>query len=303
VTSTRDRGAGGLYGLLVGDAIGVPYEFHDAGAIAAVAPVEMEPPPGFRRAHVGVPPGTWSDDGAQALCLLASLVHVRGFDARDFANRLVNWHDRGYFAVDGRVFDVGMQTARAIEALRAGVPPEVAGGADEWENGNGSLMRTLPLALWHRGPDLALLADAERQSAVTHRHLRSRVVCAVYALWARRELGGQRWTLDDAVAAYVSAVPDVDRRREAGHLLGDAPRRGSGYVVDCLRSADVALREPSYEAVVRRAIAFGDDTDTTACVAGGIAGIRYGLDGIPSRWRSALRGQDLFAPLLAPLLA
>ena len=54
---------------------------------------------------------------------------------------------------------------------------------------------------------------------------------------------------------------------------------------------------------VRQAVAFGHDTDTTACVAGGVAGLEYGVDGIPVPWRRALRGMERVAPLLARLAA
>src|SRR3954469_20286014 len=65
---------GGIVGLLVGDALGVPYEFHGPDSIPAVQQIEMAPPENYDRAHPGTPPGTWSDDGAQALALLASLL-------------------------------------------------------------------------------------------------------------------------------------------------------------------------------------------------------------------------------------
>ena len=78
---------------------------------------------------------------------------------------------------------------------------------------------------------------------------------------------------------------------------------GSGYVVDCLNSARLVLDAGSYESVVKAAIALGNDTDTTACVAGGIAGLRDGVKAIPDRWRSALRGRDLYEPLLYHLIA
>ncbi len=114
--SRSERIEGGIWGLLVGDALGVPYEFHPARAIPGADAIEMAPPPGFARAHAGTPPGTWSDDGAHALCLLASLVHNGRLDAEDLARRLVNWYEHGYLAVDGRVFDVGVQTGRAATA-------------------------------------------------------------------------------------------------------------------------------------------------------------------------------------------
>src|SRR5688572_5012256 len=105
---------GGLVGLLVGDALGVPYEFHDAEEIPPADQIEMAPPPGFARAHASVPPGTWSDDGAHALCLLASLLHAGRLDVDDLGRRLVNWLEHGYLAVDHDVFDVGMQTRVAL---------------------------------------------------------------------------------------------------------------------------------------------------------------------------------------------
>jgi ADP-ribosylglycohydrolase len=268
--SIETRLAGGLLGLLVGDALGVPYEFHRADQLPPREQLELEPPPGFRRAHPGTPPGTWSDDGAQALCLLDSLLARGAFDAGDFARRLVN---------------------------RAG----------ERENGNGALMRVLPLALWHTGSDAALVADAHAQSRVTHGHARSQVACALYCLWARRTLDGAPDAWREAVATLRGLYDhDTAHRRELDDVIrpDDAPRgRGSGYVVDCLHSARASTEAGGYEDVVRAAIALGDDTDTTACVAGGIAGLRDGVDAIPARWRDHLRGRELYAPLLESLVA
>ena len=302
--SSRIQGA--LWGLLVGDALGVPYEFHLPGAIPLAEGIEFDPPAGFHRSHPGVPPGTWSDDGAHALCLLASLLHCNRVDPEDLMRRLSNWYTAGYMAVDGVVFDVGIQTSRALAAFRAGSPAVEAGPRATGDNGNGSLMRVLPLALWHRGTDAELVADAQLQSRVTHGHARAQVCCALYCLWARRTLDGESgpWT------AAVSALRDnyADGSPEQAELEfhirpDDEPSgEGGGYVVDCLRSARRVLQEPDYASVVRAAIRLGHDTDTTACVAGGIAGIRDGIEGIPRRWRDALREPELFLPLLDRLL-
>ena len=78
--------------------------------------------------------------------------------------------------------------------------------------------------------------------------------------------------------------------------------RTGPMVVDCLRSARMVMKMGDFEAVVKAAVALGDDTDTTACVAGGIAGIRDGVSAIPLRWRTGLRGTDLVELLLARLL-
>jgi ADP-ribosyl-[dinitrogen reductase] hydrolase len=301
-----DRVRGAVYGLLVGDALGVPYEFNAPEAIPAFEAIEMEPPVGFTRAHAGVPPGTWSDDGAQALCLLASLLERGRLDPDDFGPRMLRWLDDGYMAVDGRVFDVGITTSRSLGAIRLGVPPAQAGQKGQDSNGNGALMRVLPLALWHRGNDAELARDAQLQSVITHGHLRSQVCCALYCLWARRMLEEE----EDAWGSAVSTLRELYREEPAAEeelewsVRPDDPPSGSGggYVVDCLRSARLALLKPTYEQVVRVAIRLGDDTDTTACVAGGLAGLRDGVEGIPLRWRSALRGQELVQPLLEGLL-
>ncbi len=301
-----ERIRGGLYGLLTGDALGVPYEFHGPAELPSLAQIEMTPPPGFRRAHAGVPSGTWSDDGAQALALLASLLECGRLDVDDFGRRLVAWYERGYMAVDNRVFDVGIQTSHAIGALQRGVAASQAGPSGERNNGNGSLMRVMPLALWHRGSDAELVSDAHAQSAVTHGHLRSQVCCALYCLWARRSMAAADDPWADAVAALRQIYgPDSPARVELdAQIRPDDPPAGtgSGYVVDCLNSARLALAAGSYEASVKAAIALGNDTDTTACVAGGIAGVQQGFAAIPSRWINTLRGKETVQPLVEALL-
>lgn len=305
--SRRERIAGGLYGLLVGDALGVPYEFHDPDDLPPRFEIEMAPPADFHRAHAGVPPGTWSDDGAQALLLLASLLECGRLNPEDLGKRLLAWQRDGYMAVDGRVFDIGVQTAEALGYVRMGVPALSAGPDDEHANGNGSLMRVLPLALWHCGSDEDLVRAAHDQSRVTHGHLRAQACCALYCLWARRILEEHPDPWEAAVATLRSIYgPESAEWAEVDwHIRPQDPPEGdgSGYVVDCLRSARYAVEAGDYEAAVKEAIALGHDTDTTACVAGGIAGLQDGIGAIPERWLKALRGKEVVEPLLQRLLA
>jgi ADP-ribosyl-[dinitrogen reductase] hydrolase len=301
-----ERIEGGILGLLVGDALGVPYEFKRPEQLPVRARIEFEPTSDFARSHRGVPPGTWSDDGAQALCLLASLLECRVFDVSDFARRLVDWYAHGYLAVDGEVFDVGIQTQSALAAIRRGTPPLEGARSDEQSNGNGALMRVLPLALWHQGSDAQLVADARLSSRVTHGHIRSQLCCALYCLWARRIMQdtGEPW---GAALTALETVVALDREAHAELTDSLLPElglagRGSGYVVDSLRSARSVLGHGDYQDVVRSAIQLGGDTDTTAAIAGGIAGMLNGVEGIPLRWRQALRGRELADPLIARLL-
>lgn len=306
VPASAERIAGGIVGLLIGDALGVPYEFHPPAALPPADLIEFTPPAGFHRSHGRVPPGTWSDDGAQALALLASLLESGQLDLNDFGRRLIAWYHQGYLAVDGIVFDVGIQTRRALEALSAGREAAVAGPGGERDNGNGSLMRVLPLALWHRGSDEEMVVAARQQSLVTHGHLRAQLCCALYCLWARRTLQAASDPWREAVQTMrrIYDTQSSERAEMEAHIRPDeSPHgEGTGYVVDCLHSARLALEAGSYEAVVRAAVALGNDTDTTACVAGGIAGIRDGVNSLPERWRRALRGYDIVSPLLDRLI-
>ncbi len=268
--------------------------------------IEFTPPPHYDRAHSGVPPGTWSDDGAQALVLLASLLDCGRFDTEDFGQGLVAWFDTGYMAVDARVFDIGIQTRSSIRALRKGTVALEAGGTDEYSNGNGSLMRVLPLALWQHGTDAELVADAHAQSRVTHGHPRSQMCCALYCLWARRiwQEHSQPWSDALATLQGLYGADSVHRQELNMHIrpLDEARVTGSGYVVDCLRSALWASDQGGFEDALKAAIAFGKDTDTTGCVTGGILGLRDGINAILARWREGLRGKELFESHLEKLL-
>jgi ADP-ribosylglycohydrolase len=303
---------GGLVGLLVGDAIGVNFEFKTPNLIPPQDKIEMTPPAGFRCSHAGVPFGTWSDDGSQALCLLASLLECGKFSLTDFADRLLRWLDDGYLAIDGDVFDVGIQTAEALGKLRDGVPPHESGGAAVMDNGNGSLMRTLPLALWHTGPDDALVRDAHLQSVPTHAHPRSLVACAFYCLVARGYLRNlaDPWSSADQRLEEIYAAWSEQPAQKAFLVELDVLRRfpktdqprGTGYVLDTIWYARRALEEGSFEDVARTAILFGHDTDTTAAVACGLAGIKFGIAGIPERWLEQLRGFEIVEPLIRRLI-
>ena len=305
----RIRGA--IYGLLIGDAVGVPYEFNSPDELPPIDLIDMILPQNFSRTYPHVPIGTWSDDGAQALCLLASLIHCNEFDDHDFMNRICNWYKYGYMAVDSKIFDVGIQTSDAIQGYLTGVPLSDVAKDDERSNGNGALMRVLPLALWHQGSNEELIKDAYAQSHITHAHIRSKLCCAIYCLWARNILQGkeinQAWeNAKQYMFNYCQGKPEELIELETNIYVEHLEKsKGTGYVVDCLNSAYYVLQADGYKDIIKKAISLGHDTDTTACVAGGIAGLYYGFDGIPNDWIQQLREQekveDIFRQWLKPL--
>ncbi len=294
-----ERLEGAVYGHLCGDALGVPYEFKDAGDIGTVA----------WRGHgtYDQPPGTWSDDGALMLALLDSLLSV-GFDTADQARRALAWRDEGAYAPGGLVFDIGISTSQALHALRSGIAPEEAGGVAA--KGNGSLMRILPLALVLRDiEDEDLVDRAVRASRVTHGSAEAQIACALYALIVRRLLtdaDDRASILRDVRTRVRSILTDTGL---PGSMESSAPadavaaldafeawpgRGGSGRVVDSFWSAwDVFAAAPDYGSCVTEAVRYGRDTDTTAAIAGGLAGAWFGVHAIPAIWRRGLRDRHL----------
>lgn len=183
---------GGLYGLLIGDAVGVPYEFCDPVYLPAREQLEMIPPADFYRSHPSVTAGTWSDNGSQALCLLESLLENQSLDPDDIMQKFADWHMEGYLAINHQTFDCGIQTTDTIRKyVPHHTPVHLTARDDKYSNGNGALMRVLPLALWHQGSDDELIDNAFKQSHITHAHIRSKLCCALYCLWARYVLQGQ----------------------------------------------------------------------------------------------------------------
>jgi ADP-ribosylglycohydrolase len=303
-----ERLEGAVYGHLVGDALGVPYEFGPPRPAAEVA---------WRGggAH-GQPPGTWSDDGALMLALLDSLLSA-GYDPADQGRRALAWREEGRYAPGGRVFDIGGATAAALSRIAAGTPAAEAGAADA--KGNGSLMRILPLPLVMREAGPGELADlAARVSRVTHGSAEAQVACALYALVARRLLGGER----DPRRALRGATAELRDALAARGLLGSPEaaepaaalaaldaflawpgRAGSGRVVDSFWSAwDAFAGAATFQEAVTRAIALGGDTDTTGAIAGGLAGLRWRVSAVPPAWRWGLRDRHLVRPLVDRLV-
>jgi ADP-ribosyl-[dinitrogen reductase] hydrolase len=294
-----ERLEGAVYGHLCGDALGVPYEFTDP---AAIAEVEW-------RGHgtYDQPPGTWSDDGALMLALLDSLL-TAGFDTADQARRALAWKDEGAYAPGRLVFDIGTATSHALHQLRSGTPPEEAG--DVGAKGNGSLMRILPLPLVCRTADDGELVElAIRACRVTHGSAEAQLACALYVLIIRRLLQGaedRAEVLDGSLTSLRGSISrqGLPRSKESAPaheamavldaFVAWPQRAGSGRVVDSFWSAwEVFVAADDYASAVRSAVRLGHDTDTTAAIAGGLAGTYFGVHDIPSGWRFGLRDRHI----------
>ena len=245
-----------VYGQAVGDALGVPFEFRKRGTFECTDMV------GYGSHHK--PAGTWSDDTSMTLATCDSIRELGRIDVADMRRRFVRWRRDDEYTVDG-LFDIGGATDRALERGR--------GCSGESDNGNGSLMRILPLAFVDATDE-----EVCAVSAITHAHAISCEACVRMVHVARRLIAGEtpRDVAGDLVGVDSDEVPS------------------SGFVRHTYKAALWCLvNTDSYEDCVRLAVNLGSDTDTTAAVAGGLAGIVYGIEAIPAEWMEALRGKDI----------
>jgi ADP-ribosyl-[dinitrogen reductase] hydrolase len=289
VITRKERILGGLWGSLVGDALGVPVEFKDRAMVQADPVRSMR---GHGTHHQ--PPGTWSDDGALILCTTDSFLNHE-FNLDDMGERFVRWMNDGLWTANGEVFDVGGTTSSALCQIAKGTPVDQAGGRSEESNGNGSLMRIIPAAFrFAAEPIESFVAIIENVSAITHAHERSRLACAFYGLVVRQLLSGSppKAALDSARVDFIkvySASGEFSRfRRILDDDLVSLPENlivSTGYVLHTLHaSLWCLLTTENYQDCALGAVNLGGDTDTTGCVAGGLAGVAYGMKSIPTDW-------------------
>lgn len=303
----RSRVRAAILGAAVGDALGVPVEFADRAARRSDPVTGMR---AFGTHHQ--PAGTWSDDTSMLLATMAGLTGAGGYDPEAVMREFVHWVAEARHTPHGEVFDIGSATSQAIARYQSGVPWRQCGGMDEFSNGNGSLMRILPVALaYPDDPDLT--RKASDISVLTHAHGRSRFCCAFYCLVASDLLHGSSivdatefaWEILDQ--RMLLSPPERVRfeRLHPNQLFArnEDEIRSGGHVIDTLEAALwVNARNDSYADTVLHAVNLGHDTDTTGCVAGGLAGLFHGEGAIPDEWIEVLaqreelvRLTDLFA--------
>lgn len=294
-----------LFGVAVGDALGVPVEFKSRQQIALRPVTDMI---GF--GTYNLPPGTFSDDSSLTFCLAEAL--TQDFDLHVIARNFVRWYRDNYWTARGVVFDIGIATREAIERMAEGIPPELAGGSDITSNGNGSLMRISPLLFYTRQLPEAQRFDITRQvSSLTHRHIRSVVACHYYLEFARLLLEGSdkfdiyhhlQKELPGFLAAQsvqASEIAIFDRLFRGNiHELPEPAISSSGYVLHTLEASIwCLLRGDSFREATLAAVNLGEDSDTTGAVTGGLAGLLYGLDGIPQEWIEGMARKEDIADL------
>lgn len=234
-----------------------------------------------------MPPGTYSDDTSMTLATMSSICNKKTIDYEDIQSEFLEWLLNGKYTQYGETFDYGNTTYESLLRFKNGFEALNCGGVSERDNGNGSLMRILPLAFIH---DIDY-ETIENISGLTHGHLRSKIACVFYVELAKSMIS-DNLTIKEHVKIACDKIrkhyKDSEELKHFERIFNDDLKeniKSSGYVIDTLESVIYCLETTyNYKDSALKAVNLGGDTDTIAAVCGGLSGIYYGFDSIPIDW-------------------
>lgn len=279
----------GIIGLVVGDALGVPVEFYRRKEL------EKNPVTGMESYGThNLPAGTWSDDTSMTIATMASIINKKGIDYVDIMEEFIEWQKNNKYSQE-KTFDIGITTRNALDSYTPGFSP-FCGMGGERDNGNGSLMRILPLAFINN----ISYETIENISSLTHRHERSRIACVLYVEIAKSMINNHDLNIKEHVQnASNNIIEYYNGSEELIHfkrIFDDDYSDGissNGYVISTFEAVIYCLENTTnYKDAVLKAVNLGEDTDTVAAICGGLAGIYYGFNDIPIDWINQIRQID-----------
>ena len=297
----------GIMGVVVGDALGCPVQFESREEVA------RHPVTGMRGyGTFNLPEGSWTDDSSLTIALLESIRRTGKIDLDDIMGNFMKWLYDGEFTPYGESYDIGRGTMQAINRYKKNRKAKKCGGDEEWNNGNGSLMRIMPACLYCSVMESSgMYSDRDAIDVIhsvgglTHAHIRSNIACGLYFFMAKYILfreGSLQERIQEGLtqgfAFYESYLADkenlhyYDRLKdlETFKSLPAEKIKSTGYVVDALEAAVWSLiTTDSFDQALLKAVNLGDDTDTVGAIAGGLAGLYYGYDSIPEECLSAIK--------------
>ena len=299
----------GVLGVVVGDALGCPVQFESRAEVA------RHPVRGMRGyGTFNLPEGSWTDDSSLTLALLFSINKKNDVDLYDIMDNFVEWLDYGKFTPFGYSFDIGHGTMVSIHNYKRYHNPYNCGGADENNNGNGSLMRIMPVCLYcvEKGmDDDHAVTTVHLVGGLTHGHIRAKIACGLYYFMAKAIIKEEGTLVEriqkglDEGFAYYDSNPNTKHELRKYNRLFDLSKfanlperdiRSSGYVVDAFEAAVwSAITTNSYEDALLTAVNLGLDTDTVGAICGGLCALYYGIGGekgIPQEWIDALKRKE-----------
>ena len=284
-----------IFGHAVAYAFGVPVEFCSREELDENPVKDMK---GY--GTYCMPEGCWSDDTSMTLCALDVLAdNVIDYDA--VMQNFVLWYYKDEFTPTDKMFDAGNVCVEAIDNyFKRRKKPLECGPDSEFSNGNGSLMRILPFALYaeYANSDSRWLEMIHNASALTHVHERSKIGCGIYSIILRKLLcNPHKSAVADGLAEAAEYYRDYPGFHHYGRIFAAdfdktdrSEIKSTGYVVSTLEAAIwCLLTTENYSECVIKAANLGSDTDTVAAVTGGLAGALYGFESIPEDWLGKLK--------------
>lgn len=292
-----------ILGFSIGDAMGVPIEFTSRHILNQHKLTEMV---GFGSHQV--PEGTWSDDTSMVLATMDSIIENQAINCEDMMQKYCEWYKNAKYTATDKLFDIGGATQISLSNyINYHMPLEKCGQRSINSNGNGSLMRILPVSLFLASRNLSEQEETfivNSISELTHGHEISMLGCKIYTDYVKSLLQGKtkqqayqslkekdysKYYSDTSIDAYYRILQkDISK-------FPEEQINSSGYVVDSLEACLWSfLNNDNYESSVVTAINLGDDTDTIGALTGALSGIMYGVQQIPERWMNKLKKEKKF---------
>lgn len=293
------RAAGALLGLAVCDALGAPLEFKKRDTYEHIKGM-------VGGGHFNLKAGTYTDDTAMALCLAASLVECDGFDADDQMKRYVRWYLEGYMSATGQAIGMGKATWRALRHFIDTGEHSVPIGKFQ-ADGNGSLMRLAPIAIFYADDMESAIKYAGLSSRTTHNSQEAEDACKYFVSLLVGAINGygKHEILDPVYWSGPELHPNIKNVSQGSYAaLTRSQIKSTGYVVDTLEAALWAFSNTTtFKDGALLAVNLGGDADTIGAVYGQIAGAYYGEVAIPSDWVIAMLRFDTVKETLSKLAA
>jgi len=288
-----------ILGFAVGDALGVPVEFKKREALKKTPIIDME-----EFGSHNQPKGTWSDDTSMMLATMDSIGEKDDIIFENIMNNYRKWLDEKSYTATNQVFDVGIGTKRAIEKYKNGYKAVKCGSSDYYNNGNGSLMRILPIALYasvNNYNEKEIVETLYYYSSMTHSHEISIMGCKIFCDYIKEIIEGN----SPIEALENISNLDYDKYYDCSYQynrilskkiigLKEEEIKSSGFIVDTLEATIwCIINSNSFEEAVLKAVNLGEDTDTIGALTGCLAGLIYGLESIPEKWINSLQNKEL----------
>ena len=291
----------GIIGLAIGDAMGVPLEFCSREKLMKNPTTTM-----LGYGSHDVPKGSWSDDTSMTLATIDAIIKDKKINCETIATNFLDWMKNAKYTPTDKVFDIGRTSLRAIARFedKQNVAEE-CGGNSEMDNGNGSLMRILPITYYcycQRLTEQEIYETVKKVSSITHRHEISIMGCFIYVIYGIELLNNKNLTQaykkirkikydkyfsKDTIKRYERVLKNNINKYSLDEI------KSTGFVVDTLEATLwVLLNTNSYNQAIIGAINLGNDTDTVGACVGGLAGIYYRQESINQNWKNDLLKLD-----------